>query len=329
MLDKETKEIIEATSIKLNINPSAVEKDLYVTKVIELMSAIKNDHFNLYFQGGTCLAKAYKIIQRMSEDCDFRIQLNPSSSLKSKDAKRKALREFRYAIIDTLNRNGFNISDDELHIRNEGQFMSIRTAYPSEFIAAKTMKPYLALEFFLGTVKLPTESKWVTTLIQQTFSETLDDPAIQAHCVAVTETAAEKWVALTRRVATALHRNHYRDPNLVRHLYDLYKINQNGRFINEEFKCIVSEIIAADREQFKNHNKDYYENPVGEIKRTLNELERDYAWRECWDQFTHVMVFDKHKPTYKEALQNLHIISEELIPIIQAKFNIERYISEQ
>lgn len=315
MLDKKTKEIIEAASIKLNINPSAVEKDLYVTKVIALMSAIRNDHFNLLFQGGTCLAKAYRIIQRMSEDCDFRIQLKPSSSL-SKDAKRKALREFRHEIIDILNRNGFNISDDELRIRNEGQFMSIRIAYPSEFITAKTMKPYLALEFFLGTVKLPTESKWVTTLIQQTLNETLNYPMATADCIAVTETAAEKWVALTRRIATSLHRNHYRDPNLVRHLYDLYKINQNGDFINKEFKCIVNEIISEDREQFKNHNKDYYEDPIGEIKRTLNELDHDHTWREYWDQFTQVMVFDKHKPTYKEALQNLHIISNKVISLI-------------
>jgi predicted nucleotidyltransferase component of viral defense system len=44
------------------ISKSAVEKDIYVTKIIHAMSQVEHEYYRLVFQGGTCLAKAHKII---------------------------------------------------------------------------------------------------------------------------------------------------------------------------------------------------------------------------------------------------------------------------
>jgi len=52
-----------------------VEKDFYVTRLIHALSKIENINYSLHLQGGTCLAKAHKITERMSEDCDFRITM--------------------------------------------------------------------------------------------------------------------------------------------------------------------------------------------------------------------------------------------------------------
>ena len=65
---------IDATAKKLGIDSAVIEKDIYVTKIIHIMSQLEHEHYRLVFQGGTCLAKAHKIIPRMSEDCDFRIE---------------------------------------------------------------------------------------------------------------------------------------------------------------------------------------------------------------------------------------------------------------
>ena len=61
-------------------------------------------------------------------------------------------------------------------------------------------------------------------LISHVFGNKVNFPQIDLLCMSITETAAEKWVALTRRVATISQREHYYDQDLVRHIYDLYMI---------------------------------------------------------------------------------------------------------
>jgi predicted nucleotidyltransferase component of viral defense system len=97
-----------------------------VTQLIHALSEIKNPHYFLYFQGGTCLSKAYRITERMSEDCDFRIALQPGVSF-----KRETLRQFRQTILQVLRGNGFHCSDDVIRVRNLGQFMELKIPYPS------------------------------------------------------------------------------------------------------------------------------------------------------------------------------------------------------
>lgn len=45
----------------------------------------ENEYFRLVFAGGTCLAKAHKIVKRMSEDVDFKIQLKSIRKIFSKN----------------------------------------------------------------------------------------------------------------------------------------------------------------------------------------------------------------------------------------------------
>ncbi len=85
------KELVSIAAESLGIRyPSILEKDYYVTRIIHALSGIENECFRLIFAGGTCLAKAHKIVKRMSEDVDFKIQL------KNKDitfSKSKMLKE--------------------------------------------------------------------------------------------------------------------------------------------------------------------------------------------------------------------------------------------
>ncbi len=60
------KEEIRAVANKLKLNDFVVEKDIYVTQAIDIATKVQNEFFELVFQGGTCLAKAHRIIKRMS-----------------------------------------------------------------------------------------------------------------------------------------------------------------------------------------------------------------------------------------------------------------------
>lgn len=218
--------------------------------MIHALSEIKNPHYFLYFQGGTCLAKAYQITARMSEDCDFRIALQPGVSF-----KRETLREFRQTILRVLRENGFACADEAVRVRNLGQFMELRIPYPSIYSQhSAALKPYLAVEFFLNTVKLPTQNQLITTLMRQTLGAAVQHPIGKIDCMSPLETAAEKWVALTRRIATMDYRTHYQDTSLVRHLYDLYRIEQSGYSFDESMAKLAMVIVEGDRQQYRNHN---------------------------------------------------------------------------
>lgn len=110
---------IQATAKKLNIEEYVIEKDYFLTKVIRNVVSIKDEHYRLIFQGGTSLSKAYNIVNRMSEDSDFRIKLT-NNKIASKEQKKKLLKEFRKSIIAELNNNDFKINDQDIDVFNGG-----------------------------------------------------------------------------------------------------------------------------------------------------------------------------------------------------------------
>ena len=52
---------------------SLVEKDFHIVRAIAALRAIDATPFTLVFGGGTALARAHRLVRRMSEDVDFKI----------------------------------------------------------------------------------------------------------------------------------------------------------------------------------------------------------------------------------------------------------------
>lgn len=312
----EQKELIELASLELNISQFAIEKDIYVTQALEILSEIEDDNFYLIFQGGTCLAKAHQIINRMSEDCDFKIGLKDSMRSASKSSLRQALKKFRQQIANSLKKNDFKIDDEAIKTRNEGRYISIQMEYPQAYTPASSIKPFIACEFFVGELKMPFENKKITSMIKQKLNLNRNIPHSEytMSCMSVIETAAEKWVGLTRRIATAQQRNYYYDKNLVRHLYDLYQINKFS-IDTRNFSDLVKNIVLSDSIQFKTHNKNFYSDPAEQIKLSITELRNNSLWEKNWNEFLEAMVFDQQYPNYDEALKNLELLTGEVIPI--------------
>ena len=61
-------DVIKYVSEKANIREDIIEKDYYVTMILKELSKIE---YPVVFKGGTSLSKAYKIINRFSEDVDI------------------------------------------------------------------------------------------------------------------------------------------------------------------------------------------------------------------------------------------------------------------
>lgn len=64
-----------------------LEKDLMICEALRAIAAIQIDGVAVTFSGGTCLAKAHKLLERMSEDIDLRVALANQSTLSRSGAR--------------------------------------------------------------------------------------------------------------------------------------------------------------------------------------------------------------------------------------------------
>ncbi len=71
--------LMQATSEALSIPISLVEKDYYICLILRKLSE-SNNHKRIVFKGGTSLSKAYRLIDRFSEDVDFAVIHDASNS---------------------------------------------------------------------------------------------------------------------------------------------------------------------------------------------------------------------------------------------------------
>jgi predicted nucleotidyltransferase component of viral defense system len=304
--------VSETTNI-LNLgHPSIVEKDFHLTRAIHVMSDFNNDYFTLVFQGGTALAKAHRIVERMSEDCDFRIHLTEAGKNLSLNQRRNKLRELREKLISDFSHLGFSTPNESIKVRDAGNYFQFALLYPSLYENDSVLRPHIQLEFMVVNSKLQVLPLLITTLIQETLGNVAAHPSKMLECVAVSETAAEKWVALTRRVANSMKNpNAFSDPTLVRHIYDLYCIKTKCS-ISEEVYPLIGNLIMEDISRYKNQNTDYVENPKKAIMNALLTLKDNSAWEKNWNDFMQAMVYSEHKPDYDIALKNLNQISQKI-----------------
>lgn len=66
------RQVIEQTAAKLNLPVQAVEKDLWVTAILQVLFTLPCAH-GLVFKGGTSISKVWNAINRFSEDIDLAI----------------------------------------------------------------------------------------------------------------------------------------------------------------------------------------------------------------------------------------------------------------
>lgn len=66
------RQVIEQTAAKLNLPVQAIEKDLWVTAILQVLFTLLCAH-GLVFKGGTSISKVWNAINRFSEDIDLAI----------------------------------------------------------------------------------------------------------------------------------------------------------------------------------------------------------------------------------------------------------------
>jgi Nucleotidyl transferase AbiEii toxin, Type IV TA system len=285
-----------------------VEKDLYVVKAIAALAAINAAPFTLVFGGGTALARAHKIIRRMSEDVDFKIVPLPAEPI-SRSGIRRALGKLGDQVTVALHAAGFAFDPkDEACTRsqNENRYTAWQLPYAAESGAGEGLRPTIQIEMTYAPMRLPSVTLPVSSFVAEAHQRPPEVARLQ--CVSVTETAAEKLVALTRRIAMELAGlSRDPDPTLVRHIYDLHLMQ--GHIDPVQVAALARDIATCDAREFRNQYPAYAADIAGETQKALDALRTDPAYRSRYRDFVVAMAYGE-RPEFNVALAAVVALAE-------------------
>lgn len=270
------KKTFELVSRQLAIQEAFVEKDWHVTQVIASIAGIQHDGFEVIFSGGTALSKAHGLLQRFSEDVDFRV-IAPE-----KRQNRTALSSFKHAFIERLRGAGFRIEDSQVKARDSNRFFSIDIDYDTVFSPVDTLRPHIKIEVTARSIQLPPIYLPVASFVAEIAKQPVEVARI--GCIDPVEIAADKLSALAWRIPDRIRGGEHDDASLVRHIHDL-AILKDSAFAHESFTSLVSACMEHDDRRSKN-NPSFAGLPMQEkFDQMLSILESDKQYSGEYDQF--------------------------------------------
>ena len=116
---------------------ATVAKDIQVVRAVAALAAIDAAPFRLVFGGGTALARAHRLIRRMSEDVDFKIVPLPAAPI-SRSALRQQLGALRDRVTTALRPAGFEFDPhDRAALRSRNENRSGRQGRLADYLCRK------------------------------------------------------------------------------------------------------------------------------------------------------------------------------------------------
>jgi predicted nucleotidyltransferase component of viral defense system len=295
--------------LELGISEFALEKDFMVTDALAAIASINNLDFDLVFCGGTCLSKAYGLLDRISEDLDFKASPKMSGVL-TKSKIRSNMSKLKADLELALNGAGFKSEFISRNAQDNNNFIEFDIQYSTHFEVSTGMRANLKLEVSYSPLRAPKQDK-VITLLFDSLAGMNTGPSFTVPCVDLSEVLAEKLITFPRRLAISMAKDNERlDTALVRHLYDVYQITQKYPSILSDsqgnLSNLVNQVILKDAEDFASQHSAFVSDPLGEIRKAMVYAKSDTKTKDTYDQFIRVMVYDKNAPSFEDAFSQFY-----------------------
>ena len=162
MSDESLRELLEVQAHFRLPSVALVEKDLYVVRAIVALTATDAAPFDLVFGGGTALARAHRIVRRMSEDVDFKVVPRAAAPV-SRSGLRRQLDRLRKRVSTALLDAGFVFDPTDKSVawaRDEGGYAVWLLPYRSDSGAARPnwgegLRPTIKVELNYAPLRRP------------------------------------------------------------------------------------------------------------------------------------------------------------------------------
>lgn len=293
------KYFINETARLVNLSEFIVEKDYWVTYLLK--NLVRSEFSNEFvFKGGTCLSKAYNLIERFSEDIDLlMLETEKTQSKTQKEKRLIALREYI---------NGF----DDLSYTTGNRsplYAAFRFSFPTQstVITDSVGKEILLEPGYRGGTVPEIQKKTITSYIEKLVDGKLEDydtKPFEINVLSAERIFVEKVFAIKEIYDKD---NGETLQKKTRHYYDIYRLLQTNEvqaLLNDKAKL---ESIVADINEIS--NKYYNLAPV-----TWEELISHIALKP--DE----LLFNKLKQGYKndKDLYYNQIEFEEIVSTINS-----------
>jgi hypothetical protein len=270
-------------------SPALVEKDWFVVQALAAIHDVEVDGLTLAFGGGTALGRAYRLLERMSEDIDLRI-------VGEKATSRNSLKRMRRAVSERLMAAGFNVEGQFRVLQNDTY---VRYDLPYDPIAKGegVLRPEIKIEIAAFPISTVPELRSVTSFVSEATNKAAEASGVK--CVPLVETAADKFVALGRRAGFAFAGHGPLDHTLVRHVYDISRMDGNYD-LDAAVAIALDTMVTESQSDRVGDYAAYKEDPRAETLRTFGIMSAHPKFAQDYEKLMIDMVYGT-RPGFAEA----------------------------
>jgi predicted nucleotidyltransferase component of viral defense system len=308
-------ELFRAISNQTGIPPFAVEKDWWVIQCLAAVFSlpIKNQ---LLFKGGTSLSKAWKLIQRFSEDIDLAIDRSffgyqGSLTKQQRTALRKTASAYSAGPLFEMLQNEF-LSRGFQHL---GFYMQesphsdedprvIEVHYPNIVQSPGYLSSKVLIEIGCRSLKEPYSVQTFGSFIDEMYPDRpFSDQLIQVPTVTPERTFLEKVFLLHEEFQKSSEK--IRSERMSRHLYDVFKLSKSQSVLNAINSRELYETIVQHRyEMTRISGIDYNKHHPQHI-RILPPSEHEASWRRDYNRMREQMIYESNPPAYDALIEEI------------------------
>ncbi|MFE3847251.1 nucleotidyl transferase AbiEii/AbiGii toxin family protein [Flavobacterium sp. LB3P45] len=293
----------------------AVEKDWWVVQTLAIIFEMEVAK-HLVFKGGTSLSKAWKLIDRFSEDIDLAIDrrfLNFDGELSKK--QRTALRKAASTYIEEtffieiqakFQEKGLSgITFELVETKDSDQDPRIiEIYYPNVIETPGYIQPRILVEIGCRSLKEPFSAQTFASLIDEGYpnSDFVQAP-ITVPTVNPERTFLEKIFLLHEEFHKPLEK--IRVDRLSRHLYDVFQLAKTDFAITALNDAALYGIIVNHRYKFTRVGGVDYN---GHQPQTINPIpipEVMEAWKADYKTMLEQMIYEENAPSFEEMIGEL------------------------
>jgi len=324
-IDKEEKvAIFNAIATEKGMTPFAVEKDWWVSRTLEIIFRMDISK-HLVFKGGTSLSKAWKLINRFSEDIDLAIDKEFFEGYKGDISKtqigrlRKVAGEYATGTFfeklkEKFRKKGYtDLEFKVIEAEDSDQDSRVLEIYYPNIIPSESeyILPRLQIEISCRSLREPFTVRAFGSLVDEFFAgRDFAEPLFEVPTVNPERTFLEKLFLLHEE----FHRqaDKMRVDRLSRHLYDIYQLSKVGiaaQAINDKE---LYETIVAHRYRFSRVGGVDYN---GHNPKTLNPIppaEVISEWKADYAKMKEDMIYERDKPSFEDLITNLEGLMAQL-----------------
>ncbi|MFM6008596.1 MAG: nucleotidyl transferase AbiEii/AbiGii toxin family protein [Sphaerospermopsis kisseleviana] len=134
--------LLEVIASDLGVDPSFVEKDWYAMRIIAALITVDKLGMKLVFAGGTSLSKGFGLIQRFSEDLDFKVILPILEPTRNERSK------YKNEILDVIRNSSSDwaLNENEIKARDKNSQVTCSITYQQNFKQDIALRPYIKLD---------------------------------------------------------------------------------------------------------------------------------------------------------------------------------------